>query len=326
MDVRVLRNFVCIAELNSLSKAAAKLNVAQPALSRQVKMLEDELGTRLLTRHRRGVALTDAGRLLCDRARAISTAVDEAKRVVSASGSEPAGSVSLGLANSLIYVVSTDIVTRFVERYPRAHLRVRETRGHYVEASLREGQLDVAIMLSPGEIQGALLEPLAVEPLCLAGPPQAALSMDRPVSRERLVELPMIAFSGHSKVRAKTEAAVRNLQAPLQPLVEVEGAPLAFELMRTGLAYTVLPSCAVHAEIKTGRISGAPIEGLSMQWVLGVRRDRSEEPAVVALATLIRDLFAERIKSGIWSRARPGTASGSRRRPARAANGVATAR
>ncbi len=308
MDVRVLNNFLAIAELQSLSRAAARLNLAQPALSRQIKLLEEELATRLFVRHRRGVSLTAAGQLLAERARAITAAVDDAKRAVSASSTEPAGLVSLGLANSLIHVISTDIVTRFVKAYPRAQLSVRERRGHLVERCLRDGQVDVAVMLSPGPMQDAHVTAMAEEPLCLAGAPEAGLRMDRPIAPQRLAALPLIALAGQSKVRATAEAAMQRRKTAIRPIVEVEGATLAFELMRQGLAYTLLPSCAVRAEIDSGRICGAPIQGLKLQWVLGVRRDRGEEPAVAALVHVIRELFADRIAKGVWKRPKAATA------------------
>ncbi len=314
MDTRFLRSFLCIAETGSLSRAASALNVVQPALSRQIRLLEEELGTQLLVRHRRGIALTDAGNLLREHAATIVAALDEAQQAVSAAGTEPTGTVSLGLATSMHYVLSPGLVVSFCNRYPRAFLRVYEAFGHVIEEYMRQGKTDVAVLLSPKPMPGIALEPLLKETVCLAGPPEARLSMLEPVPIAMLARVPMIMFPANNKLRLAVEEALEDAGLSLQPKVEIEGRSLAHALVHKGLGYITLPYCAVEAEIAAGRMSGAPIEGITISWELGINRARAGFPAVKAVRDLIRAGVDEQVASGVW---RTGMASKKPHRSAR---------
>lgn len=300
MDTRFLRSFLCIARTGSLSRAAAALNIVQPALSRQIRILEDELGTQLLVRHRRGIALTLAGEVLREHAAAIVAALDEARHAVSASGAEPSGAVSIGLPTSMFYVLAPGLVETFCRVYPRAFLQVFEAFGHVIESHLREGRVDAAVLISPKPMSGISLEPLLTENICLAGPPGAGLDMRKPVAASAIAEVPMIMFPAPNMVRMTIEALLARTGKALLPLVEIDGQPLTHELVRRGLGYTILPSCAVQAEIAAGRMSGAPIQGATIAWELGVNRARAGFPAVKALCDLVRSSIAAQIASGVW--------------------------
>lgn len=303
MDTRFLRSFLCIAETGSLTRAAAALDVVQPALSRQIRLLEAELGTQLLVRHRRGIALTDAGQLLREHAATIVSALDEARQAVSASGTEPTGPVSLGLPTSLIYVMSPQLVESFCERFPRAFLRVIEAFAHVIEDHLREGRVDAAVLISPKPMPGIALEPLVQEAICLAGPPGAGLSMRKPIPIDNLARLPMIVYPAHNKVRMPVEAVLTREGRSLNSIVEIEGQPLAHELVNRGLGSIVLPYCAAQAQVAAGRMSAAPIEGITLTWELGINRARAGFPAVKAVCDLIRSSFDDQLANGVWSEA-----------------------
>src|SRR6201994_2665732 len=106
MDFRQLRTFSCVAELGSLSKASDTLRVAQPALSRQIKLLEHELRTELFIRNGRGMVLTDSGRLLLSRTAGIVRQLDQIRDDIQSSGGPPTGRVVLGLVPTVSCVLS----------------------------------------------------------------------------------------------------------------------------------------------------------------------------------------------------------------------------
>lgn len=306
MDVRTLRSFLRVAEAGNLSRAAEALNIVQPALSRQIALLEAELGTQLLVRHRRGVALTEAGMALRQHAQGILAAVDEARQAVSALGSEPTGTVALGLPTSMLYVLSGTLVEAYRRRYPRVALRLHEAIGHVIEALMEDGRLDVAVIIEPRAIRGVAQETLVSEAMCLAGPPAASLDMARPVSAAEVAAVPMMMFSPQNRVRTRLETLLARDGLSLAPAaLEVEGQPLAFDLVRRGLGYTVLPWCAVEAEIAAGRMSGAPIEDFAISWILAVNRARAGAPAVRAMVDMLRDTVAARVADGTWKMAKP---------------------
>ncbi len=300
MDTRFLLNFLTVADVGNVSRAAAALNVAQPALSRQLRLLEEEFGATLFLRHGRGVTLTTAGILLREHAAELLASLEDARRSVSNSAGQPSGPVRLGLPTSMLYVISSDLVVTILERFPKIELSVVEALGHVIEGDLREGGLDAAILISPAKMREVVVENLVEEPLCLAGPPDSGLSMQEPVAPEQLADIPMIMLSPHNKVRTTLEARLRARGLSLRPALEVQGQPLALELVRRGKGFTVLPHCAVKAEIEAGRIAGAPIAGLKVRWSMGVNRNRSGATAVMAVTAVIREIVAERLAGGRW--------------------------
>lgn len=300
MDTRVLGNFLRVTETGKLSQAAAELNLAQPALSRQIAMLEEDVGAQLFVRHRRGVTLTEAGGLFRDRAQAILASVEQARAVVSSAGRDPTGTVTLGLPTSMIYVLSGDLVEAYRERFPKVFFRIHEAVGHVVESLLKEGRLDAAILIEPRAMPGVALTPLIEEDIYLVGPGDAGLSFDTPVTPADLAQVPMIMLAPENHVRSKIESVLSLVGLSFNPALEVEGQPLAFDLVRRGLGYTLLPFCAVRAEMAAGRMSGAPIAGLGLGWTLGVSRARAGAPAVSALIELIKEIIAERADGNDW--------------------------
>lgn len=300
MDIRVLQNFLHVADSGALSRAATRANIAQPALSRQMTLLEEEMDAQLFVRHRRGVALTEAGQLFRERAAAILDEYHHAREAVSSAALEPSGTVSLGLPTSMIYVLSGDLVQIFHQRYPKVFLRVHEAVGHVVERLAKDGSVDAAILIEPRPVPGIALSELLTEKLYLVGPREAALEIDRPIPPDRVAEVPMVMLAPENHVRTKIESALARKGLALNAALEVEGQPLALDLVRRGLGYTVLPYCAVRVEMAAGHLSGAPIDGLGLGWTLGVNRARAGAPAVAALVDTMRELVAERAGTNEW--------------------------
>ena len=149
MDIRQLRTFSCVAELGSLSKASDTLRVAQPALSRQIKLLEHELRAELFTRNGRGMVLTEAGRLLLARTAGIVRQIDQIRDDIQSSGGPPSGRVVLGLVPTVSCVISARLARRTVESYPGISLCIVESySGHLIEW-LHRGQMDLAVIYGP---------------------------------------------------------------------------------------------------------------------------------------------------------------------------------
>lgn len=301
MNLRMLSNFLRVAEAGSLKGAAASLNIAQPALTRQVALLEQEFDAQLFIRHRRGVLLTEAGQQLRAHAERILREMEQARDTVSAIAHEPSGTVSLGLPTSMRYVLSGAVVERYVRAYPKVFVRVHEAIGHVVEGLLRGGELDVAILIAEARnMSGIELTPLLTEEVYLAGPPEAGLRMDRPVPVATLAEVPIILLAPRNMLRASIERELGRHELKLRNSLEVEGQPLVFDLIRRGLGYTVLPHCAVQAEMAAGHVSGAPVTGLTMSWTLAVSKLRADAPAVRELVRIIHEVKEERVREGAW--------------------------
>jgi LysR family nitrogen assimilation transcriptional regulator len=139
MTLRQLAYFLKVVETGSMTRAAERLNVAQPALGVQIRQLEEELGVALLLRHAWGIETTTAGALLAERAREIVGLVERARRDVAASGHATAEPVRLGLTPSLMHIVGTEIALLARERTPLAALSLSEEMSHKLVEALQRG-------------------------------------------------------------------------------------------------------------------------------------------------------------------------------------------
>jgi DNA-binding transcriptional LysR family regulator len=301
VDLSTLAHFLRVAEVGSLKAAAGTLHLAQPTLSRQMSALERELGAPLLVRHRRGVSLTAAGEQLRGHAERILGEMERARSAVSASAQEPRGPVALGLPASMRYVLSGSVVSAYVARYPDVDLRVHEAMGNVIEDLLRSRAVDVAILISVARnLDNVQFTPLANEDVFLVGPPDCGLDPSTPVPLSHLADVPMILVAPGNWLRREIQRTLARHDLGLRRSVEVEGQPLVLDLARRGAGHTVLPLCAIAAELAAGRLSGAPIEGLTITWTLGVNRMREHDPAVRELVRLIHEGIDSRIASGDW--------------------------
>jgi DNA-binding transcriptional LysR family regulator len=191
VELRQVRYFVAVAEELHFGRAAGRVRVAQPALSKQVMNLERELGARLLDRRGRKVELTEAGRVFLERARVILDQVVEAELAAARAGSGEIGRLTVGFTGMALYGVAPRIVKAFGDRYPGVDLALREMTTHAMAEALLGRRVDVGFLHPP--VEEAAGEELAVEgmtsePLSAALPEDHALCGLPEVSIGRLAE------------------------------------------------------------------------------------------------------------------------------------------
>jgi DNA-binding transcriptional LysR family regulator len=306
MNLRSLRNFLSIAEAGSLKAAADVVHIAQPALTRQMGLLEEEFGTKLFLRHHRGVTLTEAGERLREHAERILAEVSRAERDMSNALEKPSGTISLGLPTAMRSVLSAALIASYHKTYPEVQLRVHEAFVHVLESLLRSRELDVAILFGGShELDHFDVRPLVVEDVYLVGPPDAGLKLNRPVSIKYLADVPVILISRRNQLRLSAEQAMARHGVRFRPFLEVDGQPLTRDLVMKGTGYTITPYCAVQADIEAGLLCGAPIRGLTITWALGVNRVRAHAPAVRELIAHIQRAVDSRVATSSWRAAKP---------------------
>lgn len=171
MDIKKLKQFLAIVDAGSLSAAAKRLNIAQPALTHSVQSLEDELGVALLERHARGVVVTEFGSLLVDRAKAILREVDHAKTLIRDRVANPSGGVRLGIPPLLAGCLAMPLLTRLRERLPMIGLTVFERDASLAREAVVSGQVDIALGHGAEADINVTLRPLVVEELIVGLPP-----------------------------------------------------------------------------------------------------------------------------------------------------------
>jgi LysR family transcriptional regulator, nitrogen assimilation regulatory protein len=186
MTLTQLRYFVSVARLRSLSRAARELNVSQPALTRQIKLLESELKCELLTRHPSGVSLTDSGQILAERALRQLRELDQIRLDVSDASFAPSGRLRIGCPPSLILRLLLRPLDRFMKQHPKVIVEIQESVSDQLSRAVLLDRLDIALVSStePEADSYFLAESLFSEPVWLLGPRHrldaAASSMNCP--------------------------------------------------------------------------------------------------------------------------------------------------
>jgi DNA-binding transcriptional LysR family regulator len=197
MELRHLRYFVAVAEEENISKAALKLHVSQPGVSRQIHDLEDELGFQLFERSAKAVRLTAAGRVFLDEARAVLKRAGEAVEKARTAAAGVAGQINIGYAPSLTVKILPPALRNFQERFPNVRAVLHDLSTEEMLAQLGEDKLQVALTVQPPAkaLRGFQFEELARYPVRLAVAPGHSLAKSKSVSMQQIVDEPLIAYS-----------------------------------------------------------------------------------------------------------------------------------
>jgi LysR family nitrogen assimilation transcriptional regulator len=242
MDLTRLRYFVAVAEAASFSRGAATLHMSQPGLSRQVLLLEQEVGQPLLVRTGRGVEPTEAGLALLAHARGIFELADRARADMHDRQASPRGRVTIGLPPRVAHVLTADLVERFRAEYPDAVISVVEGLSVRLREWVVAGKLDMAILFDPPNSPQVQEETLAREPLVLIGPQP----LPRRMRLADVAALPLVMPSGPNALRALLEKETRPRGLPLSIVAEVDSVQTVLSLVARGVCHTVLPRSALR--------------------------------------------------------------------------------
>jgi LysR family transcriptional regulator, benzoate and cis,cis-muconate-responsive activator of ben and cat genes len=197
VELRHLRYFLAVAETQNFTQAAQKLRVAQPALGRQIKDLEDELGAQLLQRSSRGAALTAAGEAFVAEAKAVLQRAEEAARVARAFAEGVRGELQLGYAPSPTVELLPRILHAYQSEAPGVRVVLHDMSTGEMLRGLHGGKLHVALMVKPGpkELLGLIFEELCRYPICAALSKNHKLARGKTVELRHLVGEPLVAYS-----------------------------------------------------------------------------------------------------------------------------------
>lgn len=303
MDISQLRTLIHVAELGSLSKAADRLHIAQPALSRQIRLLEDELSVRLFDRHGRGMTVTEQGQDVLRHALRIMAELDEIRAVVADEDAPLRGHVSIGMPPTASDILSEPLVAAFHEAHPEATLRIVSAYSGYLLDWLHRGELDAAILYDPKSARTLRIQPLLEETLFLIGPSDAGLSLDENVDFAQLENERLLLPSRGHGLRSIVERCAEECGIFLNIKVEADNYSTLKALVRSGHGVTVLPLAPIHEELQEGRLCAAPLVNpvpmrrLIMSYPTDKPTPRLARFAGQAIGKTIGTLVAQ----GIWS-------------------------
>lgn len=303
MDLDDLRYFVSIADSGSFTRSAQENNIAQSALSRRIRDLEEELGVALFYRNGRGVVLTEQGEAFLLRVRGILAELDALRQDMRQLSGSIAGTVRLGVPPSVGLVLLRPLLAELRARHPGVRMRVLEGFSGHVADWLAAGKLDLAVLYRTRGSAPADAEHLLFEDLHLVSAPSA-----RPLGGPEGVRLAEIgeeelALPGRPHgLRLLVEEAAARAGARLNVALELETLPTICDLVAAGTIRTILPLTAVREGLAAGRLLARPIVDppVSRELVLAFAPHRAAAPATRAVVKLIRAEIARLIRSGVW--------------------------
>jgi len=292
MQLNQLRYFVHVAEMGSFSKAAVYLRIAQPALSRQVRLLEQELGVSLLYRDGRGAKMTQAGRDLLERSIKLFRYIAETRDAIVAHGNVIDGDVTIGVPPSVGVVLMPQVLIACKEQYPRLSVRVIESSSvPALEEWLVSGRVDLAILNAAAPISRNLtVTSLLTERTYLAGQKGGALTPGGRRTLAEAVALPLILAPPLHGIRMLLDAACHERKLSLVPRFEVDSVAIMKELASRGAGYTVLPYTVLRKDVEEGRLVIEEIADpvIERELLVATPTDRPPTAAARAVEQLLR--------------------------------------
>jgi len=259
MDLKQLRALLTVSETRSVTRAAAVLNLVQPAVSRQLRLMEEEFGTPLFTRERNGMELTEAGKLLAEHARRAFRELDKARTEIQSAQVAVSGVVNLGLLPSTCDLVAGPIAAGVKEKYPGVKLRVITGYAGHLQQWLLDGDLDVALLYDREPTPALGIAPLLDESLYIVGLPETGLSIRKARRLSFLAGKPVILPSAPHGIRALVDHACAVHKVTLDVVAEADAMNLQKTFVQHGLGYTILPGAAVLEDVARGALAAAPL-------------------------------------------------------------------
>jgi LysR family nitrogen assimilation transcriptional regulator len=325
MDLKQLEYFRHVAELGSFTRAASFLSVVQPALSRQVRQLEVELGQNLFERNGRGVVLTDAGNRLLEHTRGILMQVGRARQELEDQRDGDSGHFALGLPPSLGSSITVPLVKAFDLKLPNASLATVEGLSTYILEWLNVGRVDCALVYNAHPSTLVDVQPLLIDRLFLIGPIESgrptrntspsvssarkvtrlvsggvkrAASRDTAITLAELANHPLIMPSRPHAMRMAVENALASVGKKINVVHEIESIPAIIDLARQGHGFGVLTRSAVLATQWSGQVAVRPIRNpaLTISLSVATSTQRPRSPLMRKAIDLIRNVVQQEMR------------------------------
>ena len=295
MDLKQLEYFVRVAELGSFTRAAHALNIAQPALSRQVRLLEVELRQNLLVRNGRGAIPTEAGKVLLDHGRGILHQVERAREDLGRLRGTPSGRVAIGLPTTLARVLTVPLTHAFRRQLPEAQLSISEGLSATLQEGLIQGRLDLALLYDTTLLPEIESQPLFEEELVLVQAREPGLQEDPPpppLALHEVARLPLVIPSRSNAIRAHVEREMAGIGVRPTIALEIDGVHAILDLVAERLGCAILSRHAVASSIRPSAYSVREIDEprLRIRVALACSATRPATLTQQATTELIRQL------------------------------------
>lgn len=302
MDFRRIQHFVHIAELGSLSRAAERLNIVQPALSQSLKRLEQELDVLLFTRSRKGMELTEAGRTFLKHAYGILNQYNRAKESLSRTEDNPRGIVSIAMTASAMEVMSVPLAKALIEAFPDITVNIDSGLARNIQQGFEAGQYDLVLSHLVRPDATIHIEALIEEDLFLTSPYDPD-NLGADLDFKELDGVSLILPQDQHGVAPEIARYAKIAGIKIAPS-QVRGALHAtLQLVEAGLGSSILPWSAIGERVAQNRVSARKIISPSLHHTMRLvyPTHRPLTPATIAVMKLIRKTARDVHLKGKWS-------------------------
>lgn len=298
MELKQIEYFIRIAELGSFTRASIELNVAQPALSRQIRLLEVELGQSLLIRTGRGVNTTEAGKILLEYGRGVLHQIERVREELARVRGGTVGRVALGLPAGLTKLLAVPLLKTFRNELPQATISINEGLSATMQEMLINGSLDVALLYNASPSPEIELTPILSQALYLVQPRNANAS-SAPVTLSQVAEQALIIPSRPNAFRVQLETQLAGLGLQPQIAIEVDAISGLIDMVAEGLGSAILPGSTIEAsdrrpDLSVRQIIEPPMLA-KLYWAVSARRPTSQvqRHLIQLLETKVRELIKQ---------------------------------
>jgi LysR family nitrogen assimilation transcriptional regulator len=306
MDLKQLRALVTVAETGNVTRASALLNVVQPAVSRYLRLLEEDIGVPLFVRSCQGMELTPEGSTLVDYARRVLSELEHARAELRPTHGKIAGIVSVGLLPSISGFLCSELVSSISRSYAEIQVRIVCGDAMRLQSWIETGELDIAVLYDLAPLLTLQTSSLLEEEYWVIGSKQAHLSPDTPITLGELANMPLILPRAPRGLRSMVDHAARLDGLRLDVVAETNGVLVQRALVLGGHGVTLLPRVAVIDDIAEGKLTCAPLiePTLVRKLVLAQPSTRQATKATACVAAVLVRCMHEAVSGGIWPGAR----------------------
>ncbi|MFL9879821.1 LysR substrate-binding domain-containing protein [Herbaspirillum rhizosphaerae] len=308
MELRQLRYFVAIVDHGSLSRAARVLHIAQPALTQQIRQLEEELEAQLLHRSAQGVIATDAGKTFYEHAQAILKQVTDAKSAVAQSNDKPSGTVALGIPQSVSGALALPLLTAIRATYPEITLLLTEELTGNLIVQLKSGRINLAVLFDDGQLSPFACTPMVEEEMMYITRADSQYGLkegkgkNKSVTLSKAIKAPLILPGLQHGVRPRIENMVRAHGMSLDNVIEINSVAILKSAILADIGATILPVAPLLSEIERGDMIAYPISGERMVRTLALCASKNIPltNAAAAVERLVLDVTDDLCRKGKW--------------------------
>jgi len=293
MKLTQLKYVSAVAREGSLSNAARSLGMAQPALSQQIKALEEELNAQLFFRTPRGTELTSSGRILVEHARSILDQVEMVQHDIELNGQQVAGETSLVIAHAIAGYILPTLLSRLHQYYPLVQLRVTPASSVDVQVALENSRIDLGVLPDRDALSKVNAKQVLKQPLYfIRSAEQSADESDNPeISLAAAANHPLVMTRRNQPFREQLETLARTRGVQLDARYESNSVLMITSYVESGLASSVLPWCAIAERVALGKVTAQRICDPAIEQTYIVAWPKSRP--LNRPSTVVRDILAD---------------------------------